>query len=201
MTKQELNTRDKIMDVAHELFAKNGFDAVSVRDISNKAEVNISAISYHFENKLGLFRSVMQNSIESIVEDLERIYNEQPNLTTLEYISQMFDFFTSNKLRLMSSFKFFMSMSEVFEGIEVDCLKGDKPPGGEIIEILLKRENPSISEEDLGWAIRSIAALTFHKSIIACNETFLEQKKEFGITRELFKQDLLRSSKLIVDSL
>lgn len=201
MTKQELTTRDKIMDIAHDLFAKKGFDAVSVREISKEAVVNLSAINYHFENKLSLFRSVMQKSIESIVEDLEAIFISNPDIEALEYIDKMFSFLVKNQLRLFSSFKFFMSMSDVFKDLEVECLKDDKPPGGVILENLIRKENSSVADEDLMWVIRSIVGLTFHKSIIACNNKFLEQKKEFGITQNSLKKDLLRSSKVLLDSL
>jgi AcrR family transcriptional regulator len=43
---QDLQPREKILLTALELFAEQGFDRATVRQIARKAEVNISAIAY-----------------------------------------------------------------------------------------------------------------------------------------------------------
>ena len=40
-----------ILLVAEELFALHGFDGTSVRDIAEKAGVNLAMISYYFQSK------------------------------------------------------------------------------------------------------------------------------------------------------
>jgi AcrR family transcriptional regulator len=201
MTKEELGTKEKIMNVAHNLFARRGFDAVSVRDISKEADVNISAISYHFENKLGLYKSIIENRMSNMINDLELIAADNPQITSVEYIGKMFDYYTKNENDLLSSFKFFMSMSEVLKDIELDCMDDDKPPGGKVLESLLIRENPKLNIKELGWAIRSVAGLAFHQSLICCNKCVVDGKKKHGITPKTLRSDLLRTTKLIFDSL
>lgn len=125
MTKEEIGTKDKIMTIAHNLFAKKGFEGVSVRDISKEADVNISAISYHFENKLGLYKNVIEYRMKTMVEGLEQIVTENPNISSVDYIGKMFDYYTHNENDLLSSFKVFMSMSDVLKDIDpaVCCLR------------------------------------------------------------------------------
>jgi AcrR family transcriptional regulator len=60
---------ERMLEVAGPLFADRPFDAVSTREIAKAANVNLSAISYHFENKEGLYRAVF----EKIIADLEPI--------------------------------------------------------------------------------------------------------------------------------
>lgn len=201
MTKEELGTREKIMTVAHNLFAKKGYEAVSVRDISKDANVNISAISYHFENKLGLYKSVIESRMKKMVDDLEQIVIKNANIDSVAYVGKMFDYYTHNENDLLSSFKFFMSMSDILKGIEIECMDDDKPPGGKILEQLLMKENPSVDKKDLGWAIRSVAGLAFHKSLICCNKCVVDGKKKYGITPKTLRDDLLRTTKLIFNSL
>lgn len=38
-----------ILNAAEDLFANKGFEGTSVRDIAQKAEVNVAMISYYFE--------------------------------------------------------------------------------------------------------------------------------------------------------
>ncbi len=51
--------RDNILLAAEELFGANGFDRISVRDISEAAGVNKALIFYHFGSKDELFKTVL----------------------------------------------------------------------------------------------------------------------------------------------
>jgi TetR/AcrR family transcriptional regulator len=53
-------TRELLIKVARDLFAKHGLDGVTVRDIAEKAGVNVASISYHFEGKEGLYKAVVE---------------------------------------------------------------------------------------------------------------------------------------------
>lgn len=63
----ELSSRGKIIAAANTLFAKQGFDATSVREIADLAGVNVSAINYHFGSKNGLFETLMTEFAQSKV--------------------------------------------------------------------------------------------------------------------------------------
>ena len=47
-------TKNHLLDVAEILFAQNGFDAVSVREITAAAKCNMGAVNYHFQSKKSL---------------------------------------------------------------------------------------------------------------------------------------------------
>ena len=69
MTDDNTSTRDRILDAAEELFAVNGFDGVSVRQIMAKAEADVSLAYYHFKSKRDLFDQVMLRCAE-ILNDI-----------------------------------------------------------------------------------------------------------------------------------
>ncbi|MCB5206989.1 CerR family C-terminal domain-containing protein [Methylovorus mays] len=50
--------RQKILLCALKLFAEKGYAKTSVRQIAQSAQVNVSAISYYFTDKAGLYRTV-----------------------------------------------------------------------------------------------------------------------------------------------
>jgi AcrR family transcriptional regulator len=52
-------TRDKILDAAETLFGERTFDTVSLRDITQKADVTLALASYHFGTKERLFAEVV----------------------------------------------------------------------------------------------------------------------------------------------
>jgi len=51
-------TRDAILDAAESLFAEHGLDGVTVREITNKAGVDVALAHYYFDTKRGLFDAV-----------------------------------------------------------------------------------------------------------------------------------------------
>ena len=60
------STREKLMDAAEVLFAERGFQATSVRAITQEAGVNLAALNYHFGSKAGLITEVFKRRIEPI---------------------------------------------------------------------------------------------------------------------------------------
>jgi AcrR family transcriptional regulator len=61
--KPRANTRSRILDVAEDLFAEQGFDRVSIRDITKRARVNLAAINYHFGGKEDLIAAVFERRV------------------------------------------------------------------------------------------------------------------------------------------
>jgi AcrR family transcriptional regulator len=57
----------RLVEASGPLFAEQGFDAVSTREIARAARVNLSAITYHFGGKERLYEAVIQR----LIDDLE----------------------------------------------------------------------------------------------------------------------------------
>ncbi len=55
----DTDAREKLIQVAGELFSQHGLDGVSTREIAAKAELNVSLISYYFGGKEGLYKTVI----------------------------------------------------------------------------------------------------------------------------------------------
>lgn len=53
------DTPSVILDAARQLFARHGYDGASVRAITQRAGVNLGAITYHFGSKRALFEAVI----------------------------------------------------------------------------------------------------------------------------------------------
>jgi AcrR family transcriptional regulator len=59
----------KLIEAAEKLFAENGFDVVSVRDITQAAGSNVAAVNYHFGSRDGLVAVVMTRYMTPVNED------------------------------------------------------------------------------------------------------------------------------------
>ena len=63
------STRAQILDAAEELFAKSGFNGVSVRAITTAAGCNLAAVNYHFGNKNNLYKEVFTRFLTELRDD------------------------------------------------------------------------------------------------------------------------------------
>lgn len=83
----------EILQVAEQLFAEDGFDGTSVRDIAKKANVNIAMISYYFGSKEKMLEALVLNRISDMRLQLESLYNE--NITPFEKVDKMIELYIS----------------------------------------------------------------------------------------------------------
>jgi len=56
-----LSSKQRILEASAELIAKEGYSAVGIRKIAEKAGVNLSMISYYFGGKIGILKSIMED--------------------------------------------------------------------------------------------------------------------------------------------
>ncbi|WP_415948184.1 TetR family transcriptional regulator [Streptomyces sp. KLOTTS4A1] len=65
------DTRKRIQDVALELFAEQGYEKTSLREIAERLEVTKAALYYHFKTKEDILISVFEDRTRPITELVE----------------------------------------------------------------------------------------------------------------------------------
>ncbi len=71
------NTRQRIQDVALELFAEQGYEKTSLREIAEHLDVTKAALYYHFKTKEEILVSIFEDLVRPI-EDLIEWGRRQP---------------------------------------------------------------------------------------------------------------------------
>ncbi|MEV7003356.1 helix-turn-helix domain-containing protein [Streptomyces sp. NPDC093982] len=72
------DTRQRIQDVALELFAEQGYEKTSLREIAERLEVTKAALYYHFKTKEEIIVSLFEDLTKPI-EDLIEWGRQQPH--------------------------------------------------------------------------------------------------------------------------
>jgi TetR/AcrR family transcriptional regulator len=90
-------TPHKIFKAASELFAKNSYEAVSVKDIAEAGNVNSALISYYFGGKAKLYQTVLLKQADIFLNTIAKISRLQ--LAPLEKIRRFMDEETDLQLR------------------------------------------------------------------------------------------------------
>src|SRR5688500_18362081 len=61
-TKMTSDPRQRLLKAAEELFALRGYDGATVRDICDRAGMNVASVSYHFGDKERLYVEALKHA-------------------------------------------------------------------------------------------------------------------------------------------
>jgi len=67
---QVTEPRQKLLEAAEELFAQRGFDGATVREICDRAGMNVAAVNYHFGDKEALFVEAVKSAYDCATKGL-----------------------------------------------------------------------------------------------------------------------------------
>ena len=91
----KIDTKQRILDAAEQLFAARGFAGTSLRAVTKEAGVNLAAVHYHFGTKEDLLRAVLGRIVVPVnrerlemLEQVEAAAGEEP--PSLEGILQAY---------------------------------------------------------------------------------------------------------------
>lgn len=83
-----MDKREHIIRCALSLFAERGYDNTSIREISNKAGVNVAMVNYYFGSKEKLFEAMIEHKSHFLKTRLEQLSNDE-SLTEIEKIKTL----------------------------------------------------------------------------------------------------------------
>jgi AcrR family transcriptional regulator len=76
-----IETRQRLLEAAGEVFADRGFRAATVRDICQRARANVAAINYHFRDKEHLYTAVLKYAFSSALQRYPPLLGLNDNAT------------------------------------------------------------------------------------------------------------------------
>jgi AcrR family transcriptional regulator len=182
-----LRTRTRLMDAALDLLAERGEDGVSLRELTDAAQANVAAVSYHF----GSLKSLCDAAIEYA---LERYLNAQQEAVSALAAEASLE-------ALAAAFARPMMRALAVGGRDLDVMRivarsGIDPPQGwdrfdasfdrvraDVLRVL-KANVPGVSDQELIFRTRCVAGL-LNWLVLAPVGAELRNKSEKQIERLL----------------
>ena len=90
MSPRQADTRQRALDVALELFAEQGYEKTSLREIAERLDVTKAALYYHFASKEALLNGIVDSLVEP-ADELVAWSQTQPRTTEFrqEYVRRL----------------------------------------------------------------------------------------------------------------
>ncbi|MFI2372482.1 TetR/AcrR family transcriptional regulator [Streptomyces sp. NPDC018833] len=154
------NTRQRIQDVALELFAEQGYEKTSLREIAEALDVTKAALYYHFKTKEDIVVSLFQDLTRPMDELIEWAQGQPRTLETKKEVlrryndaltaaAPLFRFMQENQATMRE-----LSIGESFKDRMISMLALFREPDAELTD-----------------QVRCVSALfTLHAAIYALND-------------------------------
>jgi AcrR family transcriptional regulator len=180
-------TRTRLMDAALDLLAERGEDGVTLRELTDAADANVAAVSYHFGSLRALCDASVEYALERYLDAQEESVSALGPESTLEELATAF---ARPMMRALSTGGRDLDVMRIvaragidppegwarfdarFEGIRADVLK------------VLKPNVPGIKDRELIFRTRCAAGL-LNWLVLAPVGAELRNKSELQIERQL----------------
>lgn len=175
------DTKQRILDAAEHLFARNGYHATSLRGITTTADANLAAVNYHFGSKEALLEAVIVRRLDPLNEirrgQLEALLQKAELAGELPSCREVLRAFVEPTLRLRQQ----GSEAEDFialigrtlaepRGIAMSIFLRHMQPLLQRIFQALALSLPALTEQDLFWRMHFTMGCLSH--IMRCHERY-----------------------------
>jgi AcrR family transcriptional regulator len=175
------DTKQRILDAAEHLFARDGYHATSLRGITTTADANLAAVNYHFGSKEALLEAVIVRRLDPLNEvrrgQLEALLRKAELAGELPSCREVLRAFVEPTLRLRQQ----GSEAEDFialigrtlaepRGIAMSIFLRHMQPLLQRIFQALALSLPALTEQDLFWRMHFTMGCLSH--IMRCHERY-----------------------------
>ncbi|MFF9509219.1 TetR/AcrR family transcriptional regulator [Streptomyces sp. NPDC014724] len=154
------NTRQRIQDVALELFAEQGYEKTSLREISERLDVTKAALYYHFKTKEDILASIFED-LNRPVEELIEWGRDRPH--TLETKKEILRRYSEALTAAAPLFRFMQENQATVRDLSIGKTIKDRVIG---LVDLIKEPDASLADQ-----VRCFTALfTIHAGMFALKD-------------------------------
>lgn len=165
--KSKTSTQKRILDAAETLFAREGFEQTSLRQITQEANVNLASVNYHFGSKKALIQAVVARYMNVFMPALEaelKQLDERPSIDSLA----VFESFKAPLVSLTQVHKrgtehFLRLLGFAYSETQGHLRRYTQSAFGDVLQhllALLHRANPKLTEQDMFWRLHFVLGAT-----------------------------------------
>jgi AcrR family transcriptional regulator len=181
----------QILDVAERLFAEQGFEGASVRDIAKDADVNVAMISYYFGSKEKLLEAVFIRRASEIKLQIENMLQNDA-LSPMDKINELVETYIERMVnrqnfhKLMVREQMLMKDNPIcYQIIEI------KKRNQELIRSLIKDgQDKGIFKNDIDIPLMMVTMIGTANQLITTQHIYRELNNLQDMPEDIFQHNL-----------
>lgn len=87
--KESIETRERVLEAAGEVFAESGFEKATIREIVKRAGANLNAVNYYFRDKHGLYAALFEHAHQLVGGKDQEVFATIRRLPPVERLRAM----------------------------------------------------------------------------------------------------------------
>ena len=160
-------TKTRLLESTENLIAEMGFDAVSVRDITGRAQANVAAVNYHFGSREGLLAAVLDHRMKPLDE---RRTEHFASLTAEDGVREVLHSWVKPLEELMSSAglpdqAYFRVMGRCMEVLASNAFAEASKLHllvGSLWQNEMEKRLPGMTSQDIAWRLHFAVGALIH---------------------------------------
>jgi TetR/AcrR family transcriptional regulator, regulator of cefoperazone and chloramphenicol sensitivity len=206
------DTRNRLLNAALQAFGSRDYDGVSTREIVEMAGVNISAISYHFENKKGLYHatvtyfsemlhSSMHQQLAPFDQNLDNASAEACAEKTCQFLLHFLENILLGEIGKYAPGIIFREQNRPTDAYPILFEKLLKPMLSTLAQLVAKYRGASKDDPEVLFLVHSLLGQTVIFRIGQTTLLKLMKKKSYSrATIEAIKRQLASQCRALLDS-
>jgi AcrR family transcriptional regulator len=157
-----LRTRARLMDAALNLIAERGEGGVTLRELTDAAEANVAAVSYHFGSLGSLCEAAIEDALERYLNAQQEAVGALGTESTLDDLAAAF---ARPMMRALSSGGRDLAVMRIVARSGIDPPRGWDRLGARFDQIradclrVLKANVPDVKDKELDFRTRAVAGM------------------------------------------
>jgi AcrR family transcriptional regulator len=157
-----LRTRARLMDAALDLIAERGENGVTLRELTDAAEANVAAVSYHFGSLGSLCEAAIEDALERYLDAQQEAVGALAPDSTLEELAAAF---ARPMMRALSSGGRDLAVMRIVARSGIDPPRGWDRLGPRFEQIradcrrVLQANLPDVKDKELDFRTRAVAGM------------------------------------------
>ena len=182
-----LRTRARLMDAALDLIAERGEGGVTLRELTDAADANVAAVSYHFGSLGSLCDAAIEHALERYLDAQQEAVSALGSEATLEELAAAF---ARPMMHALSSGGRDLAVMRIVARSGIDPPRGWERLGPRFDRIradcrrVLKANVPGVKDKELDFRTRAVAGM-LNWLVLAPVGTELRNKSEKQLERLL----------------
>lgn len=169
-----LKTKEKILNAAERLFAEQGFEHTSLRQITSTADVNLASVNYHFGSKKALIQAVLERYHTLFMPNLETrlLALEAEGIKSTEQVLNCFvePLLSLQQINPRGTSIYLSLLGHGYSEIQGHLRRFTMANFGGVVYLFLacvQQANPQLSPSDLFWRLHFTLGATVFVQVSA----------------------------------